>query len=127
MAALERWQFAEIRAWVGDTPTNEDLQNRFDDTGGTTLVVARQVLQQRLGDLTSGPDTFSAEGDYSESNKDVMATLRQQIKDLSLIIEGQTIPGYVPTANQTTPAHLTRDDRERLNGVRGTVITYVSG
>lgn len=117
MAKLTRGQIAEIRAWVGDrSPTDEDLQNRMDDLGETTLHVARQVLQERLGALTAGPAQFSAEGDYSANNIKTIETLTKQIADLSLIIEGQAIPGYDPDATQADTAYLVRDDRERLFG-----------
>lgn len=112
---LTRQQLYAIRAWVGGDPTEKELEERFDDLGGDAREVARQVLQERLGDLTSSPAVWNAAGDYSEDNKDVIATLRQQVADLSLLIDGQTIPGYDPEAADTAaPAQLQRDDRERL-------------
>ena len=113
--SLTRAEFFRIRAWVGDEPDEENIQNRFEDLGGDVLETSRQILQERLGDLTSGPDSFNAQGDYSEDNKAVIELLTQQIKDLSILIDGSTIPGFDASKAETSETgRLIRTDRPRL-------------
>ena len=116
MASLSRGQLFEIRAWTGTAePSDEQLNNRWQDLAfGNVLEVARQVLQERLGDLLAGPAAFNAQGDYSEDNKATIATLRQQIADLSIVLDGNAIPGQDLTT-VVEPATMVRSDRERLN------------
>lgn len=113
MAELTRAQVFQVRAWVGDTPDQQEIQERFDDLGGTIHEVARQILQERLGSLSDGPAKFNAQGDYSADNTANIAILESKIADLSIIIEGVPVPGLDTTVCADAPS-LVRDDRERL-------------
>lgn len=115
MAVLTVGDVRQIRAWVGTSPPDSELQERADDLAGAPLLaVARQILQERLGTLSASPALWGADGDYNESNVATITLLSSQIADLSLLLDGHRIPGFDPTQITSASAALFRTDRERL-------------
>lgn len=62
-----------IRTKVGDTPSDDDVEEIWDRTLDRA-VTAREILERRRANFAAGPAQFSVPGEYSQS---VDANLRE--------------------------------------------------
>lgn len=88
----------EVRGWVGDTPSDIDIDALWVQLGGVELVALR-VLRKRRATMLANPTSFNVQGDYSQST---VANL-QYLDSLIVQLEQMTGTGHVVTAG-----HLVR-------------------
>lgn len=106
--ALDAAVLAEVRSWVGSSPSDEDLALRHERLG-SAHAVALEVLRGRQAEFLASPATFSVDGDYGQGTAVNITELRRQIAQLEQLVanDGQVAVGVVSTAQ------LVREGRER--------------
>lgn len=104
--ALDADDLAAIREHVGSTPTDVELETRWDRLG-TVASVALSVLRERLADMLARPADLSVDGDYRESYQANLRILREQVATLEAAVASGGSPGVVHVAR------LTRGGRSR--------------
>lgn len=87
-------QRAWVRKYVGWTPpTDDDLDDRFDaliadGQDATQEAVAAWFVRAKLSELTGAPESFSVAGEYSESWRQNMISLRESLAEIESIVPG---------------------------------------
>lgn len=80
MTDLSADQLKVVRSRVGDNPTDEELNERYDRLG-TVDEVIRETLEYRLANLLDRPDSFTVPGEYSESRGGQIKALQDAIAE----------------------------------------------
>jgi hypothetical protein len=115
-------QLLEVRAWVGPASVITDTEiNAYTAViGDDPLRVARQILRERIAELTSGPLDFTVEGDYTEKRGTQIDALRKLVGDLDQRIAAADAAAAEGTADSPNDSvgYLIRDNRDRLFGRR---------
>lgn len=116
--ALSAVQLLEVRAWVGPESVIDDaaLHELSDALGVNPLRVARQVLRQRIAELTAGPLEFAVEGDYSEKRAGQVEALQRLVAQLDAAIAVEDAAGGLSTSPHDAIGYLSRNNRDRLFG-----------
>ncbi len=71
-----------VRTWVGDTPSDAELQEIYARVEDLATVV-RQVLRKRLANLLAQPASLSVPGEVSINNAANIAALQNSLDLLS--------------------------------------------
>lgn len=102
--ALDATVLAEIREWIGSTPSSVDVEVVYDRCG-TVHATALSILKARRADLEAGPDSFEVVGDYKETTVGkAFESLNKRIADLEAL---------TGTAAPLTAGQLVRTDVTR--------------
>jgi hypothetical protein len=103
---------AEIRSWVGQTPSDSDLAERWHRNGEDVLATAREVLRERLADrlASTSPAKGSIEGDVSWDDTESLKALERNLSRLGTVIDPPPAEGALP---EMLVGQLTRPDRSR--------------
>jgi hypothetical protein len=78
MAALSDNDMKVVRSRVGDGPSDEVLDERYDRLGSVDEVI-RETLAARLASLLDRPDTFNVPGEYGESRGGQIKALQDEL------------------------------------------------
>lgn len=78
--ALTDDQFATIRSWVGDGPTEDQIEEAYLRNGSFDGAVL-EILRSQLSTLLGQPSSLTVPG-LSVSNGQNIISLQQQIRDL---------------------------------------------
>lgn len=76
---LEDNDFTIIRSWVGETPTDDDLEERFDRLGQVNMVI-EETLRYQLAKLTEQPASMTLNDGTSVSYSDNINALRETLR-----------------------------------------------
>jgi len=104
--ALDPGVLAGIRAHVGTSPDDSDLEGRWD-RHGSVEAVALEVLRGRLADMLAHPADLSVEGDYAERWAKNIDVLSKQVGALAAAVAAGA------TAGAVSVTRLTRASRSR--------------
>jgi hypothetical protein len=85
--AADAATLAEIRAWVGSSPDNADLELRLERLV-TAPAVALEVLRGRLADMISEPAKFTVDGDASWDYSANLKLLGDRVNQLEGLVAG---------------------------------------
>jgi len=90
-----------VRDWVGNSPSDEDIEAALHRTGGMPDEAALSILRRRRADLIGAVESWAVDGDYSEkraSARDQLAIFNDLIGRLETVT-GDTTSGLPPVTS----------------------------
>lgn len=80
--ALASSEMSVVRSWVGDKPTDDELEERFERLG-TVEDTIRETLRAQLSSMLSNPASLSTPSGLSVSFGENIRTLKARLEELN--------------------------------------------
>lgn len=98
--ALTSLELSDLRGWVGDEPTDAELDTLYD-LHRSVEKVAYVVLSRRMASMAADPLRFTVDGDVTEDYTENIKILAAQIQKLAPMVDAG---GTTPTGRLLRPS-----------------------